>query len=490
MPLGLTSKFDILKQSPHDLPAATAFEGQSTNSPTTHWVPSRYNIRATAEDGRLVLWNTLSGKMTVFNPEDREIVLELLHKSGFEAPKEKIVGYLADRGYLIRKGVNEFRQFQQLFGQQHYRADVLELILMSSEDCNFRCNYCYEDFARGTMLPEVRESIKNLVRKRIKKLNRLSISWFGGEPLYGWEAVEDLAPFFAEMADEYEVPFNAHMTTNGYLLTPEIADRLFAWRIKQFQITLDGLPEHHNHSRPARDGSPTFEKIFNNLVALARRDENFHVAVRVNFDRQNAGSLPEFVDLLSSEFQNDPRYSLDLHAVGRLGGPNDASLGVCTDDDMNLILQEVQSAARRGGVYFGSLRNAARMGSKVCYAARPYNFLIGATGKIMKCTVLLDKVDYNVVGQLQPDGSLKLDLDRMALWTEPAFEDDTQCQKCVVLPTCQGISCPLIRIEHNTQPCISTRRKPKRELLAILNAPGAKGRLVSLGSAEQEGVSE
>ena len=31
------------------------------------------------------------------------------------------------------------------------------------------------------------------------------MSWFGGEPLYGWEAVEDLAPFFMEMADEHEV---------------------------------------------------------------------------------------------------------------------------------------------------------------------------------------------------------------------------------------------------------------------------------------------
>src|SRR3712207_7092344 len=32
--------------------------------------------------------------------------------------------------------------------------------LLASEDCNFRCTYCYEDFARGTMQPEVREGIK------------------------------------------------------------------------------------------------------------------------------------------------------------------------------------------------------------------------------------------------------------------------------------------------------------------------------------------
>jgi uncharacterized protein len=471
MSLGLTNKFDILKQSPYDLLAAPTPAGSVTR-PSHHWIPSRYNVRATAEDGRLVLWNTLSGKLTVFKSEDREAILELLQRKGFESPKGKVVEYLVERGYLVRQGVDEFRQFQQLFGRQHYRTDVLELILMPSEDCNFRCKYCYEDFARGTMIPEVREGIKNLVRRRIKKLNRLQVSWFGGEPLYGWEAVEDLAPFFVEVADENEVSFGANMTTNAYLLTPDVVDKLFAWRIRSFQITLDGLPEHHNHSRVARDGSPTFDRIFDNLKALAAREESFHVALRVNFDQANAGGLSGFVDLLSQEFKNDSRYSLLLRAVGKWGGANDSNLDVCGGDESARIQRDILEQARKQGLHFGSLRDAARMGSQVCYAARPYNFLIGATGKVMKCTIILDKDEYNVVGRITPEGSLELDNDRMALWTEPAFEQDSQCRKCVVLPSCQGIHCPLIRIENGTQPCISTRSNPKGELLAVLEAPG------------------
>lgn len=481
MPIGMTSKFDILQQSPHDLPAPPAPSGQVVSS-RQHWVPSRYNVRATAEDGRLVLWNTLSGKMTVFKPEDREAVLELLQKKGFEALKEKVVGYLVERGYLVRQGVDEFRQFQQLFGQEHYRTDALELILLASEDCNFRCTYCYEDFARGTMIPQVREGIKNLVRKRIKKLNRLNVSWFGGEPLYGWEAVADLAPFFVEMSEEHEVPFSAQMTTNGYLLTPDVADKLLAWRVRHFQITLDGLPEHHNHSRVGRDGSPTFERIFDNLKALARREESFNVLLRVNFDRINSDGLSKFVEMLSREFKNDSRYSLSLKAVGKWGGPNDAQLDVCGGDEAARIQRDILAQARRQGLHFGSLRDAARLGSRVCYAARPYNFLIGATGKVMKCTIVLDKDDSNVVGRITPEGNLDLDGDRMALWTEPAFEQDSKCRKCVVLPNCQGISCPLIRIEDNKQPCISTRHNPKGELLEILDTPVNKERYVFVGS--------
>lgn len=480
MTAGLTSKLNILQQSPHDfLPP----ENPQPAAPSCiKWVPSRYNVRATAEDGRLVLWNTLSGKMTVFKSEDRESVLELLQRKGFEAPKEGVVEYLAKRGYLVQQGVDEYRQFQHLFGQQHYRTDVLELILLASEDCNFRCTYCYEDFARGTMVPSVREGVKNLVRKRIKKLNRLHISWFGGEPLYGWEAVEDLAPFFVEIANEHEVPLSANMTTNGYLLTPERADKLLSWNIRVFQITLDGLPEHHNHSRVGRDGSPTFERIFDNLKALARRDESFHVTLRVNFNPVNSGGLSRFVDMLADEFRDDPRYRLALKAVGKWGGPNDAQLDVCGGDEAARIKHDIMAQARRQGLHFGTLQEAASMGSQVCYAARPYNLLIGATGKVMKCTIILDKSDYNVVGRITSEGDLELNDDRMALWTEPAFEQDDQCRKCVVLPSCQGISCPLIRMEHNTQPCISTRSNPKRELLEILDAPGSRRRHVSVGN--------
>ncbi len=481
MPSGLSERFPILQQSPYDLqpPAPQA----PPPNPTQHWVPSRYNVRATADDGRLVIWNTLSGSITVFKPEDRERVIDLLQKRGFEAPREKVVAYLADRGYLVKKGTNEFRVLQTLFGQQHYRTDALELILMSSEDCNFRCKYCYEDFARGTMTPEVRESIKNLVRKRIKKLNRFHVAWFGGEPLYGWAAIEELAPFFQEIAAEHGVPYGSNMTTNGYLLTPDVADKLFAWGCRRFQITLDGLPEHHDHSRVGRDGSPTFAQIFENLKSLARREEDFMVALRVNFDQANAGGLSKFIDMLAAEFSGDTRFNLNLHAVGKWGGPNDAALNVCGAEDAHSVEREIMAQARSQGLHFGSLRDAAPMGSQVCYAARPFNFLIGATGKVMKCTIVLDKDESNVVGSLTPEGDMLLDDDRMGLWTEPAFEQDGQCRRCVMAPNCQGIHCPLIRIQDDTQPCIAARKHPREELLGILDAPNVKERHVAAATS-------
>ncbi len=52
----------------------------------------------------------------------------------------------------------------------------------------------------------------------------------------------------------------------------------------------------------------------------------------------------------------------------------------------------------------------------------------------------------------------------MALWTEPAFEQDGKCRKCVMLPSCQGIHCPLIRIQDGSQPCVSDAEQPQRRV--------------------------
>lgn len=461
----------VLQQSPLDRDGWEAKEDSSAPK-IEHWVPSRYNVRATADAGRLILWNTLSSAMSVFTEEQAPRVLALIKgRKGFEGRKEGLVAYLAKRGYLVREDADEYRQFRLKFGQQHYRNDALALILMSSEDCNFRCKYCYEDFARGTMRPGVRQGVKRLVESRIENLRTLGISWFGGEPLYGWAAIEELAPFFVELTEKHGVGYATHMTTNGFLLSEDVADKLLAWKINDFQITLDGAAETHDCNRPARDGSGTFWTIFENLKGLARRPDEFGVGIRVNFDKTNMDRMEGFLELVEKEFRNDSRFQLSFQPIGRWGGDNDDNLEPCDEKEQTRVLMELKAEAYKRGLNFSTLRDLNRFGGRVCYAARPNNLLIGANGQVMKCTVVLDTEDHNVVGQLSDDGELDLDRDRFALWTEPAFERDQQCQRCVVLPSCQGISCPLPRIRREARPCISSRTEAKAELVEALKYP-------------------
>ena len=467
MTMGLSSKLNILRESPLDHEPAKpkkplVYEAAASN----RWVASRYNIQTATEDGRLIVWNTFKGSISVFPAEQKDTIKSLLTRRGCEGDRKNLIGYLYDRGFLVPEGTNEYRLFQQAFGYAQYRQDALELILLSSEDCNFRCEYCYEEFARGTMKPEVRESVKKLVAKKVKGLKYLSVSWFGGEPLYGWPAIEDLAPFFRDVAIENSLPFYSNITTNGYLLTPEVAEKLLSWGVLRYQITIDGAPENHNKNRPARNGEPTFEVIFRNLQELKKRPEEYKVDLRINFDQQNRSSLTDFVDLLGREFGGDPRFRLRVRPVGKWGGSNDENLDVCGLEDSNdITYQLIEQASRNGLGNADDVREARPFGSKVCYAARPYNFIIGADGQVMKCTVDLDKEDRNVVGRLDEEGVLHLDQSKVTLWTEPAYAGDPGCQKCVILPVCQGISCPLIRITENKSPCVPLKRNAKKDLL-------------------------
>lgn len=475
------TNIDIKKVSPLDSLEPTPIDLVQIRplAKKLQWEASKYNLRTTAQDGSYVLWNSYTGAICVIKPEQRLGVQALL-KEGYTGEPKGVVKYLSDNGFMVPKGTNEYRKVQLAFGQQHYRQNIFELILLASEDCNFRCNYCYEDFARGTMLPSVREGVKKLVERKAPYLRQLTVGWFGGEPLYGFQAMEDLGPFFTEIAEKYSLAYASHITSNGYLLTPDVAEKLLAWRVTDYQITIDGMREQHDQKRPARDGSGTFDQIISNLIEFKKRTERFRVRIRVNYDRENHPYLEELLLLLEKEFAGDDRFGVAFHGVGRWGGPNDQNLDVCGVDEQRKVQQRLrQSAKDKGFRPGGTVRDRNSLGRNVCYAARPYNFIVGADGKLMKCTIVLDKEDHNIVGQLMPNGDMVLNVDNFALWTEPAFQSDTGCQKCAILPTCQGISCPLIRIEHNKSPCAATpKRNVRNELLLAMETAEVKSQEV------------
>lgn len=198
---------------------------------------------------------------------------------------------------------------------------------------------------------------------------------------------------------------------------------------------------------------------------MQRRREDFHVMLRINFDRDNAPALDELLDILDRELHADPRFRLAFRNIQRWGGTADDQLNICTPDEASNIQWRMKEEARKRGLLLtGAIYHAGGLGAQVCYAARPNSFVIGATGKIMKCTIELDTNDRNIVGSIDEAGNLTLDDNKMSLWTEPAFESDGKCQKCVFVPSCQGMSCPLLRFQTNDSPCVSEKTTFKRLL--------------------------
>src|SRR5438034_6298987 len=124
---------------------------------------------------------------------------------------------------------------------------LLNLIIFPTEQCNFRCTYCYEDFEIGRMSPTVVEGVKRLVTRRADGLERLQISWFGGEPLAAKAIVVDLSDFFTQLAKDHTgMYYDAIMTTNGYALSLELATQLRELGLRGYQVSLDGYGHQHD----------------------------------------------------------------------------------------------------------------------------------------------------------------------------------------------------------------------------------------------------
>src|SRR5947209_19415198 len=79
----------------------------------------------------------------------------------------------------------------------------LHLILLPTEQCNFRCTYCYEDFSIGRMNPETIQGVKRLIDRRLEGLGFLSVSWFGGEPLLACDIIEDISESIVRAAADW-----------------------------------------------------------------------------------------------------------------------------------------------------------------------------------------------------------------------------------------------------------------------------------------------
>lgn len=403
---------------------------------------SRFTSLAYLGDASLLVFNSKTGGLGRVRAEDADWVRDALRPSALtEDTASPLTQQLISGGFLVRSQEQEAREVEDAYLQK-YADDYLHLVLMPTEQCNFRCTYCYEAFLRKAMTADVQEAIARHVEAQ-EGLNALDVNWFGGEPLLEPEIVMSVSRRLAHICASRGTSFTASMTTNGSLLTPGLLDGLVAAGVRTYQITLDGLAPDHDCRRLGADGDPTFDAIMSNLIAAKSSDLNFFIMLRHNFDPENLGRIESFLDRLAELFAGDPRFGTFFHAIGRWGGPHDDQLSVCEGREKAEALVRAQSLAASRGFRDGVMVGEFRPNGFACYASNPRSFVVGPTGELYKCTVELDSYDRNIVGQLLPSGEMSLDWRRMALWTETnGRQIGGKCSNCHFSPACHGAVCP------------------------------------------------
>ena len=289
------------------------------------------------------------------------------------------------------------------------------MIILPTEKCNFRCTYCYEDFAVGRMKKETIIGIKAFLEKRCSNLNILKISWFGGEPLIAKDVVLEISEYAMELTRKYpQLSYQAEMTTNAYLLNRQTTLTLAELGVRHYQISLDGSREIHDKSRIRADGGDTYERIWTNLLVIRDSSAPVTVLLRVHFTVDTLKLLDPLIEDIRKEFICDSRFSVFFKAIERFGGANDASIKVFSAAEKQEAINLFQT--KLFGENLASLQNFwLKNDAHVCYASRPNSLLIRANGDVGKCTVALYD-ERNKIASLQQDGTLKLISGRLAPW--------------------------------------------------------------------------
>jgi uncharacterized protein len=300
---------------------------------------------------------------------------------------------------------------------------ALNLILLPTEQCNFRCTYCYEDFEQGSMPAWVVSAIKKLLVARASDLDELKIAWFGGEPLLASKIIYDLSHFIQELQRERPgLSYSASMATNAQLLDAERLSKLVACGVTSYQITLDGPSELHDQTRVTRRGQGTFGTIWRHLLGL--RDSGFDVQVtlRVHYQADTFIRLFPLVEMLNREFAGDDRFGVHFKSVARLGGPNDEMIRPVGEQEQKTIEDTLRSMLRFPD-------QALNFDDYVCYAGAANSLIIRSNGDVNKCTVALND-DANRIGRLNPDGSLSVDQEKFRRWVESLLSGDPGVMAC------------------------------------------------------------
>jgi uncharacterized protein len=272
------------------------------------------------------------------------------------------------------------------------------------------------------MSEDVVQGVKSLIEHRAKDgLDLLSISWFGGEPLLAPTVVLDIITRVRELKEKYNFAVKGGFTTNGYLLTKQLATELIRLDQWFFQISLDGWETTHDQTRVLVNGNGTFDTIFKNLVAMKDIKQDFNVQLRLHQTTQNEESMEKLGRELYKVFNGDDRFTYDIQDVRDLGGDKGKNI-----EKLPKNYFEIRRDKLIAILFPENLRNSVDKHheeikgnpvSYICYASKPNHFLIRSTGRIGKCTVALED-ERNDIGELHIDGSMTFDNDLLMQWSK------------------------------------------------------------------------
>jgi uncharacterized protein len=426
------------------------------------YVTSRYNFHVPVEGG-VLLYSARTGAVLRLSGPDGLGLACTLSGERLEVPDDSLPPQVHQQlragGFIVPGDHDELNEIRERFHRARIETPLV-LTLTTTMDCNLGCYYCYEERKEDRLELKDVEAVVSLAKERLSRSGKrsLHVDWYGGEPLLNAEFIEAASLALQALCERERVAYSASIISNGTRWPDDVGSFIKRHRVRQVQISFDGLRDNHNRRRRYRkDYAPAGHDASSFDIAVALVDkllEHTHVDLRINIDRGNQGDVIPFIQFARSRGWFDKPFPAVIQPA-RLSSYTEHS-SFMRQSELSSKEYDALRALVRSEVGVETAVEEAETPdgfpypkTSVCAALANDSVVVGADGREYRCGLHVAEPP-RAVGNIHRPSKRELPVlgssgntqyaDRS--WWE-AFDPTTlpSCSRCSFLPICWG-GCP------------------------------------------------
>ena len=243
---------------------------------------SRYNI-VFNRGGVDYLWNTFSGAVIRLT-RDGKIFLQEFSEDSTQDSNNDYFNILQANGCIVKQNYDELGKI--LFDEKAITMNLfpskMYFTIAPGLSCNYKCLYCFENHrtSYSKMSKSTQNKLLEYIENRIREnrnLKRISITWFGGEPLMYTDIIYYLSKKLIKYCDQHGIEYYSGIISNGRFLNKNNVSLLQECRIGHIQLSIDGMSDYFVKQKNATD-IDFYETVRN----LEYASSFFPISVRIN----------------------------------------------------------------------------------------------------------------------------------------------------------------------------------------------------------------
>ena len=345
---------------------------------------------------------------------------------------------------------NYERKIKELQALAEYRKELRKnpqlrfLFFELTQRCNENCIHCGSRCGENEVAELPTEVYLRLLDKVASDFagHLPMICVTGGEPLLRQD-------FFEIVGHAHRLGFPWGMTSNGTLITKDVARRLKEAGMNTVSVSLDGTKEYHDRFRRSQNAFERTVEGLRNLLEQGFEDVQATTVVT----KQNLGSLEELFQVLY-DIDVDSWRLLAIEPIGRA-----------------LDIPEMQLSTKEHFALLDFIRGKREQGYPVLYGCchwlgtdyerevRDWYFLCNAgvyTASIMSngdigACLDIDRRPETIQGNILRDDFTKVWKERFEIFRTPLSERCEECRNCPDVAFCEGGSCHSWDYERDRQ---------------------------------------